>query len=118
MKRLSIFLLFVAIFAGSNLNANNAAKIKAQAVKNINGEFRAMYKNMPFADIMGEETNCSVELFFKVDNLGKVEVYHVSGKNQRMVDYSKKLFNTKNIQADSILFSDNYRVKLMFEYHK
>ncbi len=111
---LTVVLIMVFVTIGQT-KENQVAR--AKAVTELNQNLKDLFKEMPFDEIMCYEKNCTLSLCFKVNDEGIVEFEHVQSKNDKLVHYSKQLFESNELIAEQDIFGDEYYwIKMKFQY--
>lgn len=112
-----LIVLFVLLFAGTlNSEAKGLKAEEKTAIHNLNNDLKVIFKTMPFDEIICRDKTCSISICFKVNEDNKLEIIHVVGKDQNLVEYANEVLSNKEIESDhQILNNEFYWVKMSFQ---
>lgn len=121
MKTIRIFtlitvLVFTGMVSGQSKENNSAEK---QEIKTLKKNLNELFKDIPFEDVMCGEKECKLSVCFKVKDDGSLQIYHIIGKNEKLVDYSKKVFASEEVKVNNLILNDGiYWIKIVFKYNE
>ena len=71
-------------------------------------------------EIMCDNDECKLSICFKVNENGNIEIYHILGKNSKLVEYSKNILaENSDIKADRMIFTNEYYwINVKFKYNR
>ena len=118
MKTIKILVLVgVLLLTGNSISFAKADSLSLRiATEKVTQDFQKLFKGMPFEEIICGTKECSLSICFKVDEKNEIEIVHVIGTNEKLVDYANKMFANKHIKADKYIFDQEvYWIKMVFQ---
>ena len=118
MKTIKLISLTIALLLASSIlsYSKNEDSLKRETIEHLNRDIKKLFKGVPINELLCGEKECKIAVFFKVNDKGLVEIYHINGKNSKLVEYSKQMLSRHEIKTDKTILTDEvYWINIVFE---
>jgi hypothetical protein len=118
MKTIKFLTLTIVLLLASAVLTYSKTEdsLKKEAIENLNKDIKKLFRGIPINELLCGEQECAVAVYFKVNDKGVVEIYHINGKNSKLVEYSKQIIASNEIKADNTVLNDEvYWIKIIFK---
>jgi hypothetical protein len=102
------FLCIPSLSAGSGIEKKITQKQLSQALYSL-------FRNAPLEDIMGDENDCNVNIYFKINDNNEMTDVYIDGKNEQIVRYAYNTLTGKTVKVTPCKDRIAYMVSLRFK---
>lgn len=109
---LTVFSL--SILSVISLRAGEKEAVVSAAEQSLRDEIGAVFNNVPYEGLMGEENECLIKINFRINENHEVSVIRVDSKNDRLARYAFNKLSHRTIKVSPLLDGKGYTIDLRF----
>ena len=98
----------------TSLRAGEKEAMVSAAEQSLRQEIKSLFFSVPYEGVMGDNTECTIKVDFRIDENHEVSVVRVDGENDRLVSYAFNKLADKTIKVNPVLDGKGYTVNLLF----